>query len=204
MKPIYDEQYTHVFHSPGIEPWISGFLKNKSSLGRVLDVGCGLGFSALMLKLYLGNVKYLVGIDISSEKIHKVERLNLYNELHVIDIRNFNPEQQFDTIIALEVLHGLPADALTHIESLVKKSGSIVLALPALPSGIDAKGLVKRGYKVYRYLLRGFVLIDLNSYDIYLAWQSRFLGAIKLFLTILKPLLKVTGILEKGYILAFK
>jgi SAM-dependent methyltransferase len=204
MKPIYDEQYTYVFHSPGIEPWISGFLKSKISLGRVLDVGCGLGSSALMLKLYLGNVEYLVGIDISSEKIHKAERLNLYDEFHVIDIRNFNPEQQFDTIIALEVLHGLPADALMHIESLVKKSGSIVLALPAFPSGIDAKGLVKGGYKVYRYLLRGFVLIDLKSYDIYLAWQSRFLRAIKLFLTILKPLLKVTGILEEGYISAFK
>jgi SAM-dependent methyltransferase len=204
MKPSYDEEYTYAFHSPGIEPWILGFLKSKSSLGRVLDVGCGLGSLALMLKLYLGNVEYLVGIDVSLEKIHKVERLNLYDELHVIDIRNFNLEQRFDTLIALEVLHGLPADALMHIESLVKKSGSIVLVLPALPSGIDAKGLVKRGYKVYRYLLRGFVLIDLNSYDIYLAWQSRFLRVLKLFLTILMPLFKVTGILEKGYILAFK
>jgi len=42
-----------------------------------------------MLKLYLGNVEYLVGVDISPEKIHKVEKLNLYDELHVTDIRNF-------------------------------------------------------------------------------------------------------------------
>jgi len=77
--------------------------------------------------------------------------------------------------------------------------------LPALPSEIDVKGLIKRGYNVYRYLLRGFVLIDLKSYDIYLAWQSsRFFWVIKLFLTILMPLLKITRILEKGYILAFK
>jgi hypothetical protein len=53
-------------------------------------------------------------------------------------------------------------------------------------------------------MLRGFVLVDLKSYDIYPAWQSRFLKVIKLLLTILKPLLKMTGILEKGYILAFK
>jgi SAM-dependent methyltransferase len=205
MKPSYDEEYTYAFHSPGIEPWILEFLKSKCTLGRTLDVGCGLGFSALMLKLYPGNVEYLVGVDISSEKIRKAERLNLYNELHVINIQNFNPEEKFDTLIALEVLHGLPAGALIRIEGLVKKNGSVVLALPALPSEIYVKGLIKRGYNVYRYLLRGFVLIDLESYDIYLAWQSsRFLRVLKLFLTILIPLLKITRILEKGYILAFK
>jgi SAM-dependent methyltransferase len=144
MKPIYDEEYTYVFHSPGIEPWILGFLKSKPSLGRVLDVGCGLGFSALMLKLYLGSVEYLVGVDVSLEKVRKAERLNLYDELHVVDIRNFKPLEKFDMIIALEVLHGLPAGTLTHIETLVREGGSVVLALPALPSGIDVEGLIKR------------------------------------------------------------
>jgi SAM-dependent methyltransferase len=140
---------------PGIEPWILVFLKSKPSLGMVLDVGYGLGFSALMLKLYLGNVKYLVGVDVSSEKVHKAERLNLYDELHVVDIRNFNPLEKFDTIIALEVLHGLSADTLMHIESLVRKGGSLVLALPALPGGINVKDLIKKGYSVYRCILRG-------------------------------------------------
>jgi len=124
------KEYTYVFHSPGIEPWILGFLKSKPSLGRVLDVGCGLGFSALMLKLYPGNVEYLVGVDISSEKIRKAERLNLYDELHVVNIQNFNPEEKFDTLIALEVLHGLPAGALTHIEESRKEErfGSLSFA----------------------------------------------------------------------------
>mgnify|MGYP000052909739 CR=1 FL=1 len=204
MSLNYDKSYTNTFHSPGIEPWILGFLKSKSSLGRVLDVGCGLGFSALLLKLYLGNVEYLVGVDISAEKIHKARMLNLYDELHVTDIQSFNPEIKFDTIIALEVLHGLPANALTHIESLVRKGGSIILALPFLPKGISVTDLIDRGYNVYRYLLRGLVMVDLKHYNIYLAGQSSFLRAIKVLLTILKPLLKVTRILEKGYLLAFK
>ena len=179
-------------------------MKGKRSLGRVLDIGCGLGFTALVLKLYLGNVEYLVGVDISPEKIRKAERLNLYDELHVVDIRNFNPEQKFDTIIALEVLHGLPGDTLVHIESLVKENGSIVLALPTLPTGISVGDLIKRGYHVYRYLLRGFVLIDLKNHDVYLASQSRFLRAIRFFiLKVLKPLLMMST-LKKGYILAFK
>jgi len=37
-----------------------------------------------------------------------------------------------------------------------------------------------------------------------LAGQSRFLKAIKILLTILKPILKVTKVLERGYLLAFK
>lgn len=204
MKLNYDKGYTDTFHSPGIEPWVLGFLKDKCSLGRVLDVGCGLGFSALMLKLYLGNVEYLVGVDISSEKIRKAERLDLYDELYVADIQNFNPKDKFDTVIALEILHGLPANTLMHIESLVKEEGSIVLALPNPPNGIDVKELIKRGYNVYRYLLRGLVLVHLKNYDVYLASHSRFLRIIKFILIILKPLLIITRGFEKGYLLAFK
>ena len=146
---------------------------------------------------------YLVGVDISPEKIRKAERLNLYDELHVADIRSFNPEIKFDTVIALEVLHGLPADILTHVESLVKEKGSIILALPALPKGASVKDLINRGYSLYRYLLRGLILVDLRRYDIYLAGHSLFLKTVKVFLTI-KPLLKISKILEKGYILTFK
>ena len=179
MKLDYDKDYTKIFHSPGIEPWISGFLKSKGSLGKVLDVGCGLGFSALLLKSYLGNAEYLVGVDISPEKISKARRLNLYDELYVADIQDFNPESKFDTLIALEVLHGLPASVLACIESLVKKGGFIVLALPSLPEGGSVRDLIDRGYVVYRYLLRGLVMVDLKHYNIYLAGQSRFLKAIK-------------------------
>jgi SAM-dependent methyltransferase len=70
-------------------------LKKQAHHRQDFVVGCGLGFSALMLKLYVGNFEYLVGVDISSEKIRK---------------------KKFDTLIALEVLHGLSAGALIHIE----------------------------------------------------------------------------------------
>jgi len=65
MKLTYDRDYTNTFHSLGIEPWIAGFLKNKSPLGKVLDIGCGLGLASLLLKLYLNNVEYLVGAELA-------------------------------------------------------------------------------------------------------------------------------------------
>jgi len=134
LRLSYDKGYTDTFHSPGIEPWILGFLKSKNSLGKVLDVGCGLGFTGMLLRLYLGNVEYIVGVDISAEKILKASKLSLYDELHVTDIRNFEPETKFDTVMALEVLHGLPAD---------------VLLLPYLvfPTGLMSKTLLIRAMK---------------------------------------------------------
>jgi protein-L-isoaspartate O-methyltransferase len=43
VRPTYDSEYSLTFHSPGIEPWITGLLKNFKP-SSVLDVGCGLGF----------------------------------------------------------------------------------------------------------------------------------------------------------------
>ncbi|MEM1510350.1 MAG: hypothetical protein QXO15_07680 [Nitrososphaerota archaeon] len=38
-----------------------------------------------------------------AEKIQKAERLNLYDELYIVDIRDFKPDSKFDAVIALEV-----------------------------------------------------------------------------------------------------
>lgn len=203
-KLIYDENYTNVFHSPGIEPWITGFLKGKK-FRVVLDVGCGLGFMGLLLKLYLNSTERLVGLDISSNKLIKVKKLNLFDHLVVADARRLPfRDSVFDLIISTEVLHGLPAETLEFLEKVKKVNGSIVLALPSLPANISVKYLICKAYRVYRYLLRGFVLIDLESYSVFTIGKSRFFKILKLFLIILKPFLRVTGLLDKGYLLAFK
>ncbi|MEM2614657.1 MAG: 50S ribosomal protein L11 methyltransferase [Nitrososphaerota archaeon] len=65
----YDSEYTHVFHSPGIEPWITGALKGRK-LKKVIDVGCGFGLASVILKSYLG-AEYLVGLDVDDVKVSK-------------------------------------------------------------------------------------------------------------------------------------
>jgi len=205
MKLTYDKDYTSTFHSPGIEPWITGFLKIKGSLGMVLDLGCGLGFTALLLKLYLNNVEYLVGLDINKDKAAKAKRLSLYDDLIVADARNLPFRNSvFDALISIEVLHGLPINVLDSLDGIIREKGLTILSLPRLPEGAVLNDLVQRGYMVYRYIVRGFMLVDLRDLRFYLASTSIFFRILKVALEVMKPLLRLFRVLERGYLLAFK
>jgi SAM-dependent methyltransferase len=157
------------------------------------------------LKQYLRQFNYLVGLDIAKDKILKTEHLNLYDSLIVADakthpFKNFS----FDLLVALEVLHELPHNNVFSLEELVRPGGAILLSLPRLPGGCTVENLHERGYNVYRYLLRGFILIDLKRYNIFLASGSIFFKMLRLVLTTLGPILRALGLFRKGYLVAFK
>ena len=205
MSLSYNQDYTNIFHSPGVEPWVTGFLKDRGPRGAVLDVGCGLGFIALLLKLHLGNTEYPVGLDISADKVFKAKRLSLYDDLVVADARKLPfRSSTFGTLISLEVLHRLSDTVLVSLEDAAKEGCSIVLSLPSLPKDTSVERLIHRGYNVYRYLLRGFILTNLSDYVVLLASSSMFFKTIRIVLTALRPMLKVTRLLEKGYLLVLK
>jgi len=111
----YDSEYTHVFHSPGIEPWITGALKGRK-LKKVIDVGCGFGLASVILKSYLG-AEYLVGLDVDEVKVSKASPL--YDEVVAADAC-FTPFRGhvFDLALSLEVLHGLDIKCLDEVERI--------------------------------------------------------------------------------------
>jgi ribosomal protein L11 methylase PrmA len=80
----YDSEYTFTFHSPGLEPWVLGLLRQFKPKS-VLDVGCGPGFWGFILKGYLG-VPRVVGVDIDPVKVELAKMFNVYDELYVSDI----------------------------------------------------------------------------------------------------------------------
>lgn len=193
-----DTDYLNTFHSPGIEYWITGFLKSRK-YDSAIDVGCGLGFMSFILKIYLDNVNYLVGLDISRESVFKAKKMRLYDDLIVADARSL-PFRSKSFDLALSI--GIPA--YFNIEGILKREGNIVLEFPSLPKEIKVKDLLERGYRLYKYLLRSLILVELNNYRVLLTYNKRSLKAIKLSINFLKFILKVTSFLERGNILAFK
>jgi predicted TPR repeat methyltransferase len=199
---IYDLGYTLTFHSPGIEPWICGLLRQFKP-SDVLDVGCGLGLWGLILKGYLGCSR-VVGVDVDHAKVDFAKRLGVYDELYASDVRTFSYPKPFDAIVAVEAVHGfLDVELLERLEGLAKRGGLIILALPTLPRSIAASELVQQGYAVYRYFLRGFILVRIDKAEVRTApsgpWRA--LGhLIRLF----HPMFKLLGVLERGYLLAYK
>jgi SAM-dependent methyltransferase len=197
----YDSEYTFTFHSPGLEPWVCGLLRGFRPVS-VLDVGCGLGFWGLILKGYLG-VSHVVGVDVDPVKVEFARRLNVYDGLYVSDIRSFDCSGLFDVVLAVESIHGvLDAWLLRKLEFCVRRGGLVVLAL-LMPRSITLYELTGRGYMVYRYLLRGFLLVKVDRAEV-LTMLSRMWRLLGLLVKLLHPLLRLLGLLGRGYLIVFK
>jgi len=191
-----------IFHSPGIEPRITGLLKSLRPVS-VLDVGCGLGYWGPILKSYL-EVPHIVGIDIGGSKVEFVRGLGVYNELYTSDVRGFDYPKAFDVVLAIESVHSiLDAGLLDRLESLARRGRLVVLALPNLPKSIAIADLIKRGYVTYRYLLRGFLLVRVDRAEVY-THPTRLWRVVGLLVRLLHPILRFAGLLRRGYILAVK
>jgi 2-polyprenyl-3-methyl-5-hydroxy-6-metoxy-1,4-benzoquinol methylase len=93
---------------------------------RVLEIGCGRGYSCLMIAPY---IKSIVGIDASKPNIEEAKEILLKNNIrnfqlyHLLTdllLENFDP-QSFDKIISIDVLEHLhPEDYLTHLSDAFK------------------------------------------------------------------------------------
>jgi len=202
LKPFYDLEYTSTFHSPGIEPWVLGLLKQVRPRS-VLDVGCGLGLWGLILRGYLG-ISRIVGVDIDGDKVEFARKLGVYDEVYVSDVRAFDYADSFDAIIAIESIHGIiDLELLRRLEGLVKEGGMIILALPRLPELIRVDELVGMGYAVFRYFLRGFVLVRVDRPEVYTI-PNRSWEVLDAFIKILHPILRLTRFLRRGYLIAYK
>jgi cyclopropane fatty-acyl-phospholipid synthase-like methyltransferase len=138
-------------------------------------------------------VPHVVGVDVDHAKVDFARRLGVYDELYASDVRTFSYPKPFDAIVAVEAVHGfLGVELLERLEGLAKRGGLIILALPTLPRTIAASELVQRGYAVYRYFLRGFILVRIDKAEVRTA-PSGLWRALGHLIRLFHPMLKLLG-----------
>ena len=132
-------------------------------------------------------------------------KLGVYDEVYASDVRTFNYANRFGTIITIESIHGiLDLELLRRLKSLVKKDAVIILALPSLPESMSIGKLVEMSYAVFRYFLKGFILVGIDNPEVYTI-PSRLWGVLCAFIKILHPLtFKLSKLLGKGYLIGYK
>jgi SAM-dependent methyltransferase len=98
----------------------------------VLDVGCGWGTNLVALE----NAGYRVsGLDISRRALERIDRPD--RRLIEADLTKDLPEpaQLADAVLALDVIEHIDDDktALARIAKLVRRGGTVIVSVPALP-----------------------------------------------------------------------
>ncbi len=100
-------------------------MKRKS--GRLLDVGCGRGYTSAF---FAARDFEVLGIDISPKSVAWTREQGV--EARVIDLDKDILPGPFDTIICLETLQYLndPKKALAKLKNALAEGGEIILSLP--------------------------------------------------------------------------
>jgi SAM-dependent methyltransferase len=110
---------------------------------RVLEIGCGAGFSAAYLQ---GHYRRYVGVDYSTELIDLARRYNAHPEaaFHVADAARFQPGERFDLVFMIGVLHHFDdiGELLMRIRAWLEPGGLLVANEPH--SGNPAVRLARR------------------------------------------------------------
>lgn len=157
--PFYpDQSYNIHFHDPGIEPWITGILKSVK-FKSVLDVGAGLGFWGFLIRTYINPHSIIVGIDISRDKLLKLNLLRIYDGLICCDARHLPFRQKtIDLLISVEAIHRLPdlKKILMNYEKILTHQGYLVLAFPI--SYVVLKELLNLNFEIFGVFHSGFLI----------------------------------------------
>lgn len=120
---------------------ISQFLKDAPLDARILEIGCGMGFTLAAL-IELG-YRHVLGVDSDSGQIEKCQSRKL-PAIHVDENGEWIKEQKqnFDYIIALDVLEHIPKIALIafckELHNILNTNGKLLGTVPNAHSSFAA------------------------------------------------------------------
>jgi SAM-dependent methyltransferase len=100
---------------------IAGYLARLAPTGSVLDIGCGTGVTAAMLRPWR---RAYLGIDLSQVAVETARRMAAENERYeVADAVSFQPPARYDAIIFSESIEYIP-----DLASLMRRYAATALA----------------------------------------------------------------------------
>jgi cyclopropane fatty-acyl-phospholipid synthase-like methyltransferase len=144
------------------------FAARRLPRGRLLDVGCGVGYGTALLVEHSGSEARAVGVDISPEAIAYARERYGTPQIHfrVGDVLGFEDEAGFDGIVALEIVEhvGEPEALIERLLTLLRPEGVLVASVPTTPS-TDLNPHHRRDFteRSFRALFRQRGLVQMDS-----------------------------------------
>jgi len=117
------------------------------SLRRILDVGCGIGYSSWLLKEAFSEARIL-GIDISERSIEVAQKLFKEPRLtfETRDLISLPPRELFDLVVMLDVYEHIPHQQrpllYSTLQGLIGDEGWIVITTPT----VEHQGFLREKY----------------------------------------------------------
>lgn len=190
----YDLNWWDLAHRAIYRDFIQTFLKSDS--GRILDVGCGLGFFIKAIQEQKPGWE-AIGYEISEKAVSYANRENGLNSVYSgIVEKSGLEESSFDYITLWDVIEHIPKPQplLNYLNSLLKPGGYLFMQTPNFPIQllkaklkVTLKGMQSDGH----YLEAKDHINDYNMES--LARLGRQCGFQKSDYYILKPILSMAG-----------
>ncbi|MEW6001530.1 MAG: class I SAM-dependent methyltransferase [Nitrospirota bacterium] len=102
--------------------------------GLILDLGCGDGTFAQMLKELLGFERHVIGVDFDLKRLCAAQRKSVYSQVFRVNIIELPfKEESFDAVFANQVLYYVrpnPGQAIAEIRRILKKGGKLICTVP--------------------------------------------------------------------------
>jgi methionine biosynthesis protein MetW len=159
---------------------------------RLLDVGCGSGYLAKLLKARVGGL-VIHGVDISSVALERAR--SHVDQVWQVDLDKANlplPSEEYDTVTCVEVIEHLydPEHALREIARVLVPGGRAVVTVPNLaywrfrlallqgrvpPPAVDPRHLHQFDSRLFAEALSraGLRLVAMTGHSLRLDWIAR-------------------------------